>query len=167
MRVYSEGMQGNPAYPVSEYPLMYNFHILVDPQTGTILALMSPTWMKFQAEILNCLPPPARYFNLYNSSFCFLALIARFTFSVGADGLGMEYGKMDDTIYNIERYENVQAWLLDPVACPTKNPVVLDLRKKHKNWRRTSAGGAEPGSSASHADMSQTAPFSPAPQTPP
>ena len=55
----------------------------------------------------------------------------------------LEYGTMDEKIYTLWRFEEVQAWVMDPDECPTNNPIILRIRNENVNYRRHSHGSSQ------------------------
>ena len=78
------------------------------------------------------LPAGARRLNLNNLSFIFVALVARLTFVEVGDK--MDYGSLDDRKYTQDKYEEVQAWLMDADRCPTVWPELLRIRAENPNY---------------------------------
>ena len=44
------------------------------------------------------------------------------------------YGKLDDKVYNINVYEEVQSWIMDPNRCNTDWDVIHKIRNDHKGY---------------------------------
>ena len=43
-------------------------------------------------------------------------------------------GTLDDRVYTMGKYENLQAWLMDPDLCPTTWPILLKIREQNPGY---------------------------------
>jgi hypothetical protein len=43
-------------------------------------------------------------------------------------------GTLDDRVYTMGKYENLQAWLMDPDRCPTTWPILLKIREQNPGY---------------------------------
>ena len=104
----------------------------VHPLVHQLEAFGNLLFLEFIKQLLLRIPAGARRLNLNNLSFIFVALVARLTFVEVGDK--MDYGSLDDRKYTQDKYEEVQAWLMDADRCPTVWPELLRIRAENPNY---------------------------------